>query len=168
MIVLGLGRAADLHSTYAASPRLLLESNQWMRKVGWRNTLLINVAFVLAVPLVFGRSGTVMIAAFSSLLAYRNYTLVPLCRAIGEEGYLKAITQYHRSSSARAYSCVVLVKLAIFVSLGIAIIGIVAVDHSSRMWFVADVGRAFVFYGFFIATFEMFARLQSRAASPGH
>ena len=54
-LILAIGRALDLISTRHLTPNFDLELNQWMKKVGWRNTILINAGLTLVFPLVFNK-----------------------------------------------------------------------------------------------------------------
>ena len=82
--VLLLARVADLVSTYLASPRLLLEANPLVRRLGWpyaiATTLLSLVAFV---HVGFAFSLTVA----SLYVAGANFGRAWLARTLGEEAY---------------------------------------------------------------------------------
>lgn len=79
------GRAADMLSTWIASPRLELEGNPLSRWLGWRKGILLNVVLVPLVacwPMV-----AVSLATMSALVAARNLQQAWLMRSMGEAHY---------------------------------------------------------------------------------
>ena len=83
--ILAVGRALDLISTRHLTPNFDLELNQWMKKVGWRNTILINIGIILAFPLIFSKDQVVTFAVLSALMAFRNYQFMPMVKALGDK-----------------------------------------------------------------------------------
>lgn len=79
------GRAADLFSTYVATPNLALEGNPIARKLGWKKGIPLNLVVALAVgcqPLL-----AVAITTTSLLVAARNFQNAWLMRSMGEWRY---------------------------------------------------------------------------------
>lgn len=83
--VLTLGRGMDMLSTLVATPHLLLEANPLVRRLGWRWSLLLNVAACLGFAL--WPLPAVIITTTSLLVAARNFEWAWLMRSMGEEGY---------------------------------------------------------------------------------
>jgi hypothetical protein len=79
------GRAADLLSTWIATPNLALEGNPVARHLGWRWGVPLNVAAALAAgsqPLL-----SVAMTTTSCLVAARNFQQAWVMRSLGEWRY---------------------------------------------------------------------------------
>jgi hypothetical protein len=79
------GRAADLFSTWLATPNLALEANPLARRLGWRFGLPLNLALALVTaswPLL-----AISLTTTSLLVAARNFQHAWLMRTLGESGY---------------------------------------------------------------------------------
>jgi hypothetical protein len=83
--LLTLGRGMDLLSTVVATPRLLLEANPIVRRLGWRWSLLVNVG--ACAGFAFWPLPAVIITTTSLLVAARNFEWAWLMRSMGEEAY---------------------------------------------------------------------------------
>lgn len=85
LTVLLVARSMDFLSTWMATPRLLLEANPIVRRLGWRGSLLLNLATCVgfgAWPLP-----AVIISTTSLLVAARNFEWAWLMRSMGEDHY---------------------------------------------------------------------------------
>jgi hypothetical protein len=83
--LVGLGRAADLFSTWLATPNLALEANPVARRLGWRGGLAVNLGLALAFgcwPML-----AISLATTSALVAARNLQQAWLMRTMGENWY---------------------------------------------------------------------------------
>lgn len=79
------GRAADLGSTYIATPNLALEGNPLARRMGWRWGLPLNVTASLGVGCFPGLA--IAVATTSALVAARNFQHAWIMRSMGEWRY---------------------------------------------------------------------------------
>ena len=98
------GRAADLFSTWIATPGLVLEGNPLARRLGWRWGIPLN----LLVPFLVGRMPTlaVAVATTSLLVAARNLQNAWLMRTMGEWRYRIWISdQLAQSPRGLALAC---------------------------------------------------------------
>jgi hypothetical protein len=79
------GRGMDFLSTWVATPRLILEGNPIVKKLGWNWAVVLN----LGVSLLFAFAGflTVATTTMSLLVAARNFQSAWLMRLLGEEVY---------------------------------------------------------------------------------
>lgn len=85
---LALARVLDLLSTRAVTPRLALEANPLMRRLGWGPMALLNLA-LLGLP--FLHHGLSVAFVVTSLLAAgNNLAGAPLARGMGEAAQLEA------------------------------------------------------------------------------
>ena len=80
-----LGRAADLVSTYIATPHLALEGNPLARRLGWRWGIPLNLVASLGIGCF--PSLAIAVATTSALVAARNFQNAWLMRSMGEGGY---------------------------------------------------------------------------------
>ena len=68
--LLSLGRAADLLTTWFATPDLAMEGNPLVKKHGWKRSILLNVVLCAFIPLY--PLGVVVGCTTSLLVAARN------------------------------------------------------------------------------------------------
>jgi hypothetical protein len=80
-----LGRAADLVSTYIATPHLALEGNPLARRLGWRWGIPINLAASLGIGCF--PSLAIAVTTTSALVAARNFQNAWIMRSMGEWQY---------------------------------------------------------------------------------
>jgi hypothetical protein len=149
-IVLALGRAVDLLGTWAASPDLKLETNVWMRRLGWPRTLLINVLFVLVLILVADRHAWILLGVFSALLGLRNAQLAWIARALGPDEYREKLRLWMRSARLRVILGPLLLEMTGFAILGLAVSDGSVLREHPQLWYVADIGRGIVMFGLFV------------------
>jgi len=160
--VLALGRGFDLLSTWHITPTFHLELNQWMKRLGWLNTIFLNLALVLLLPLVLNRDSIVSLAVFSMLLAHRNYLCMPIAAALGEIEYAKQVRLYYQNTESSRFWSSVVIKASVFVLIGFFVLAVGAVDKVGQLWFVVGISRAFLMTGFFVAAIESFTRISAR------
>jgi MFS family permease len=152
----------DLLSTWHATPTFTLELNQWMRRVGWRWTIIINIALIAVFPWVLGKTAAIMLATASALMAWRNYQLAPSAIGFGQDQYRRAIESYYKTASTVVFVTAVFVKLLSFVVIGFMLFAVKAVDHSDRVWFIPGIAQGFLFFALFVATYECLRRVSLR------
>ncbi len=85
LAVVVLGRAADLFSTWVASPNLVNEGNPVARRLGWRRGILLQS--VLAPFCALWPALAISLATMSVLVAARNFQHAWLMRSMGEGHY---------------------------------------------------------------------------------
>jgi hypothetical protein len=157
--ILAAGRALDLISTRHLTPNFKLELNQWMKKVGWRNTILINIGLVLAFPLIFNKVQVVTFAVLSALMAFRNYQFIPMVKVLGESRYAECLNDYYSKTKSIEFWPPVAIKFAVVFLMGLFIIITKVVDKQGEIWFVSAIGQGLMFYSMFFAIFEIKNRL---------
>jgi hypothetical protein len=85
LLAVGMGRTADMFSTWIGTPGLRNEGNPFARWLGWRKGILLNV---LVVPLAAcWPMIAVSLATTSAMVAARNLHTVWLMRMMGEDAY---------------------------------------------------------------------------------
>ena len=85
VLAVGMGRTADMFSTWIGTPGLRNEGNPFARWLGWRKGILLNV---LVVPLAAcWPMIAVSLATTSAMVAARNLHTVWLMRMMGEDAY---------------------------------------------------------------------------------
>jgi len=80
-----VGRAADLISTYIATPNLALEGNPLARRLGWRWGIPINALASLGIGCF--PSLAIAVTTTSALVAARNFQSAWIMRSMGEWRY---------------------------------------------------------------------------------
>jgi hypothetical protein len=157
-IILLISRFFDLLSTWFITPTFALELNQWMKTIGWRNTIIINLLLILLIPLLMGPHSAVMLAVFGAIIAWRNFLLYPMASVLGEGEYLRLVREYRVTTSPVRFRIIVISKFSITVLLGFFILAVGAIDHDKKLWFIPDIARGFMFSGFFLAIMETVLR----------
>jgi hypothetical protein len=89
-----IGRIGDIGSTYLATPRLTLEGNPIVRKLGWRFAALSLL--LCLVPYYYTPLG-VMVAVPSLMVSASNIAKLWSVRALGEERYREFLYTEARS-----------------------------------------------------------------------
>ena len=97
-LILAIGRFFDLFSTYYATPAFKLEINQWMKKVGWRNTIIINLLSIFLLPALLDEHFCIFLTTVSLLMAFRNFELSIIIRALGEDTYMNKLLETQRGA----------------------------------------------------------------------
>lgn len=85
LAVLSFSRAADLFSTWVATPSLLLEANPIARWLGWRGAIPVNG--LLCLGFAFFPLPAIILSTTSTLVAARNFQQAWLMRSYGEMNY---------------------------------------------------------------------------------
>ncbi len=147
IIILGLGRFLDLLSTWYGSPNLDLEMNSWMRKVGWKGVILINVAFILIFPFIM-QERSFIFAILSALFALRNFQMSTIARALGEESYRKIYGKYVANSPWHIFLLPVFFESLVYVAIGFAIFMIIGNNKTPNFAYINKIGVALFVFGF--------------------
>ena len=85
LALLVFARGMDFLSTWVATPNLVLEGNPFVKRLGWKWSIPLNVAVCLGFavwPLT-----AVVLSTTSVLVAARNFQHAWLMRSLGEEPY---------------------------------------------------------------------------------
>ena len=85
LAMLLVSRAADMLSTWIATPNLALEANPIARRLGWKWGVVLNL--VICVLLAQHPVAAIILITCSSLIAARNFQSAWAMRALGEEQY---------------------------------------------------------------------------------
>lgn len=129
-----------------------------MKKVGWRNTILINVGIVLMFPFIFNEQQVVMFAVISALMAFRNYQFLPMVKSLGENGYSGRLKEYYLNISKFDFWVPALIKVVVIILIGLFVITSKAVDKNNQVWFAHSIGQGLVFYAVFLLVIEVWNR----------
>ena len=89
-----LGRVGDIVTTYLATPKLRLEANPIMRKLGWRFAML---TLLLCLIPYYSTALGVMVVVPSLMVSSSNAARLWTMRALGEEKYLEFLYLAARS-----------------------------------------------------------------------
>ncbi|MCD6339566.1 MAG: hypothetical protein J7M29_09345 [Verrucomicrobia bacterium] len=120
LLLLAIARGADFLSTWTATPRLVLEANPIGRGLGWKGSLILNVALVLVVaawPIP-----AVTITTASVLVAARNFQFAWLSRSMGEKAYQAWLGKQLAASPKGLYFLCLGAHAGLFAALGVALI----------------------------------------------
>ncbi len=88
LAALAVARGLDFLSTWIVTPRLELEANPLMRRVGWRRMALLNLP-LLALPLLHEGLAIALVVT-SLLVAGTNLSAGALARGMGERAQLES------------------------------------------------------------------------------
>src|SRR5262245_3772249 len=97
-VLILVGRIGDILSTRLATPRLKLEANPIVRKLGWRYAAL-TLLFCL-VP-YYNTALGVMLLVFNFVVCFSNFGKVWLPRTMGEDAYDDLLCDLARKSTLR-------------------------------------------------------------------
>jgi hypothetical protein len=157
-----LSRGVDLLSTWQVTPNLILELNQWMRRVGWKWAVIINIVFSFCFPLIFSKNLVLRLVTFFVLLALRNYMLMPCAVALGEYKYSEVLKEYYLNTRNIRFWPSVIIKCIIVQML--AIVTIIAGIANTRFQFTNDVASGIIFYGVVVLFIEIGLRYKYRSS----
>ena len=129
-------RAADIVSTYLATPTLLLESNPLLRKFRWPMALF---SFITCVIPYFSIPAAIVVIVMSTLIAYSNSTRLWIIRAIGEDAYFNLmVTATAKAKVAETIAWMLLP--ALFISLLGVLLVILYPDPNTQLGFFFALG----------------------------
>jgi len=112
-VMILLARAADIISTYLATPSLQLESNPLLRRFRWP---MAAVSFVMCVIPYFSIPAAVVVIVMSLLIAFSNSTRLWIIRALGEQAYFELMLQATAKAQVKE-TLIWLLLPAVFISL---------------------------------------------------
>src|SRR5215469_18831818 len=85
VLLLVFSRGMDIRSTWVATPKLVLEGNPLVKKLGWRWAVITSVG--ISFGMAFWLSTTIAVSTMSVLVAARNFQSAWLMRSMGEDHY---------------------------------------------------------------------------------
>lgn len=124
-----LGRLGDIISTYLVSPKLQLEANPLVRKLGWR---FASATVLLCLIPYWSTAGGVVVLIPSLMVSAANISKIWFARAYGESEYYELLLRLARESRLASALVPILVAASF-----IAVIGLVLLLLSpdpSRNW----------------------------------
>ncbi len=152
------GRSMDFISTWVSTPYLILEGNPVVKMLGWRWSVLLNLAVVFTFacfPFL-----AVAISTMSLMLAARNFQGAWLMRLLGEEGY----RDWHRARMAETPTGIYLLCL-LGQTLLVAMIGGTLVFLHDPETVTFAIGWGILFYVVALGMFTLLAFWRIRRAS---
>jgi hypothetical protein len=161
IVVLGIGRFLDLFSTWYCSPNFDIEVNSWMKKVGWRGVISINVIVVIVLSLTT-QERTIYFGFLSSLMALRNFQVGTMARAMGEEAYLRAYRQFIKNSSWYLPLLPIFFEVLIYITIGMTIILLIGKPEDINHKYLSTIGAAFLTFGLIIGCVTIAQRLEKK------
>ena len=144
------GRAADLFSTWVATPTLELEANPVARLLGWRAGIAVNALVAFAVALL--PLAAISIATTSILVASRNLQSAWLTRALGEHEYRSWIAARYRESRRGVFVICLLLHSAL-----IALVGVGLMVFARWQLIPFSIGFGILVYALAVAVFTLLA-----------
>ncbi len=124
-----VSRVGDVLSTYLVTPKMALEGNPIVRKLGWRFALLSLAACVIP---YFSQEIAVALLMPFLLISASNTAKIWMVRTMGEEAYLALLHDLARRSRL-AHALVGVIASALFVALAGATI-LLFYPRPSRDW----------------------------------
>lgn len=85
LTILLVTKGLDVLSTWIATPNLRLEANPIFKRLGWKLSLLITIAY--CVPVAMWPFAAIMISTINALVAARNFQNAWMMRTMGELNY---------------------------------------------------------------------------------
>jgi hypothetical protein len=153
-----VARAADLLSTWIATPAMVLEGNPIARKLGWRWGGIVNLSLCLLLgcwPLA-----AVIVSTTSLLVAARNFQSAWLMRTLGEEAYRDWYVERIQQARVPLY----FFCLAGQVGLTAAVGGGLILFHGG-VWIPLGIGIGVVAYAAAVMIYTLLAFWRIRRAS---
>jgi hypothetical protein len=162
--LLVLARGMDFLSTWMATPNLRLEANPLARLLGWKWGVLLNLAIcplVALQPIL-----TIGFATASFLVAGRNFQIAWLAQTMGEESYLRWMSEKLREARWGLYLFCLFAEAAFFLGVGSALIWV-----SEKVTIPLGIGVGTVFYAIVVVVYSLLSfwrirRSASVLASP--
>jgi hypothetical protein len=154
-VLLLAARAADLLSTRAGSPNLVLEANPLARRMGWFWGTRFNL--VLCFVLALEPSLAIILMTISLLVAARNFSAGWLMRALGETGYRHFMSDMMRRTTPRFFALCVAGETLPYLLVGAAII-----CFSRHRSIPESIGVGMVAYGGTVAFYPFLSLWRNR------
>jgi hypothetical protein len=146
-VLLLISRLGDIGPTYLITPRLRLESNPIVRRLGWR---FVVASILLCLVPYFNEAAGVMILVPFLLVAAANARSLWFARAIGEEEYHAMLMRAVRRS--RLVQAVVPIWVSAGFTLMIGLVVLLFYPDPSTDWGFW-VGTGVLLYAFIVALY---------------
>lgn len=150
MTVLAFGRFLDLFSTWYCSPNFDVEVNSWMRRVGWKNVILINILLLPVLSIVI-KERNILFGVLSSLMALRNFQVGIMARAMGEQAFIATYRKFVRNSPWYLPLIPIFFEVVIYITIGMTIVLIIGKPETQNLEYASMIGGAFSCLGFIVA-----------------
>jgi hypothetical protein len=161
ILVLAIGRSLDLFSTWYCSPNFDIELNSWMKRVGWKNVILINIIIVPIFSIAM-QERNILWGVLSSLMALRNFQVGTMARAMGEQAYLNAYRKFVRDSPWYVPLIPIFVESFIYIAIGGTIILIISKPETQNLNYVGTIGAAFLCLGLIVSFASIGQRIEKK------
>jgi hypothetical protein len=148
-------RGADLFSTWVATPTLLLEGNPFVRRLGWRGGVVLNLIASAGCALL--PTASVVVITTSLLVAARNFHSAWIMHTWGEEAYRSWYAARLRETRLPLY----LVCLA-GQCLPFAVVGAALMVSSKAQSLAAAIGLGLVIYALAVLLYSGLAAWRIR------
>jgi uncharacterized membrane protein len=160
-VILGIGRFLDLLSTWYSTPNFDIEVNSWMKKVGWRGVILINIVLVPTLSSL-AHERTVFLGVLSSIVALRNFQAGTMARAMGETAYINAYRQFVRNSPWYLPLLPIFCEVIIYITIGMTIIELIGKPENVNQKYVGTIGAALLTFGLILGTVTIIQRIEKK------
>jgi MFS family permease len=161
IIVLSIGRSLDLISTWYCTPNFDIEVNSWMKKVGWRGVILINIVLVL-IASIMAHERTIFLGVLSCVVALRNFQAGTMARAMGEQVYITAYRQFVRNTPWYFPLIPIFCEVLIYVTIGMTIIELIGKPENENQRYVGTIGAAFLTFGLMLGSVTIAQRIEKK------
>lgn len=143
-----LGRLGDIVSTRLITPRLELEANPLVRRLGWRFALL-SVLLCLVPYVVHPLLAVILVPPFL-MISGSNISKVWIARALGEKRMLENSMEAARNSTFRTAASCAIVSGSFFILTGLALVYLVRLETPrTQAGWIAE------YFGYGIAAFGL-------------
>ena len=166
MVIMGIGRFLDLFSTWYTTPNFDIEANSWMKKVGWKKVILINIALVIVLS-VLARERTISIGVFSSIVAARNFQAGTMARAMGEKAYLTTHRRFIKNNSWYFPLLPIFFESLIYIAIGMTITGLIGAPENTGQKYISMIGTALLATGLMLSSLTIALRLEKKYIKGG-
>jgi hypothetical protein len=159
VIILGAGRFLDLFSTWYCTPNFDIEANSWMKKIGWKKIIFLNILLIPILSTIV-RERTILLGVLSSLMALRNFQIGIMARAMGERAYLNVYRDFLRNSPWYLPLIPIFIEVIIYIVIGMTIILLVGQPETKNLEYVSMIGGAFLCFGLIVGCATIGSRLE--------
>jgi hypothetical protein len=163
IIVLAIGRSLDLISTWYCTPNFDIEANSWMKFVGWKKVILINILLIPILSIVI-QERNIFLGVESSLMALRNFQVGTMARAMGEQSYLATYRKFLRNNTWYFPLLPIFLEVIIYVTIGMAIILLIGKPETQNLKYVSTIGEAFLCFGLLVGGITIGTRIEKKYA----
>jgi hypothetical protein len=161
MTILGIGRFLDLLSTWYCTPNFDIEVNSWMKKIGWKGVILINIGLVL-IASIMAHERTIFLGILSSIVALRNFQAGTMARAMGEQAYISTYRQFVRNTPWYFPLIPIFCEVLIYLMIGMTIIELIGKPETESQKYVGTIGAALLTFGLMLGAVTIAQRIEKK------